>query len=357
MQQKYLFKELEELENRIKTSDTPPDLKERIYSMLQRLNRMAQMGNYSQDYEYISTYIDWVSNIPWTAKTEETLDIKKTKEILDSNHHGLEAVKERVLEYLSTRVLLKQKSDIPEYNEAFRKSPILCLVGLQGIGKTTMAKSIAEALNRKFMRISMGAIGSTLEIRGKNKAIPGSEPGQIIKTLIRIKTMNPVILLDELDKVSGESGLRADMMAVLLEILDPEQNTSFRDHYIDYPIDLSSILFIASANNTGTFSAALMDRLEIIRMPSYTDEEKKVIARDFLLPELIVSNGLTESQIEFDSDVWDNLIRPLGFDSGIRSLKKNLDSITRKVAREIVMDKKEKVIINSSNFKSYLPTY
>jgi ATP-dependent Lon protease len=169
--------------------------------------------------------------------------------------------------------------------------------------------------------------------------------------------MNPLILLDELDKVSGDTGLRADMMAILLEILDPEQNTSFRDHYVDYPIDLSSVLFIVSANNTGTFSAALMDRLEIIRMPSYTDEEKKVIARDYLLPRVIVETGLSSNQLVFEPEVWDLIIRPLGFDSGIRSLKKNLDAMARKAARKVVSKEVESVLITKDNFKDYLPSY
>lgn len=356
-EKKYVFKELDNLDNQVRESNAPSDLKDRVFAMLLRLNRMAEMGNYSQDYEYISSYINWVVSIPWNIVDEETLDIEKTKQVLDNHHYGLDKVKERVLEYISTRLLLTEKKDNPEYGDALKRSPILCMVGLQGVGKTTMARSIAESLNREFVRISMGALGSTLELRGRNKAVPGAEPGQIIKSLVRTKTTNPLILLDELDKVSGESGLRADMMAVLLEILDPEQNTSFRDHYIDYPIDLSGVMFIVSANNTGTFSAALMDRLEIIRMPSYTDEEKKVIARDYLLPKLIISNGLDSTKVEFTEDVWDDLIRPLGFDSGIRSLKKNLDGMTRKVAREIVMDKKDKVIINRDNFKSYLPAY
>ncbi|PIR43242.1 hypothetical protein COV24_03775 [candidate division WWE3 bacterium CG10_big_fil_rev_8_21_14_0_10_32_10] len=354
---KYLFKELEDLDSKVRNSKAPDDLKERIYSMLSRLNRMAKMGNYSQDYEYISSYINWVIETPWGIFAKETLDISKVKETLDKNHYGLESVKARVLEYLSTRVLLSDKVEDPDYAEALKRSPILCMVGLQGVGKTTMAKSIAKALNREFIRVSMGALGSTLELRGRNKAMPGAEPGQIIKSLVRVNSMNPLILLDELDKVSGETGLRADMMAVLLEILDPEQNTSFRDHYLDYPIDLSGVLFIVSANNTGTFSAALMDRLEIIRMPSYTDDEKKVIARDYLLPKIIVSTGLTKDQLEFSPDIWDFLIRPLGFDSGIRSLKKNLESMARKAAREIVMDGTKKVVINTENYKQYLPSY
>jgi ATP-dependent Lon protease len=358
MEEKYVFKELQDLDAKVRDSSLPSDLKERTFAMLSRLNRMAQMSNYSQDYEYISTYINWVTQIPWDKRSKEVLELNKTKEVLDSNHYGLESVKERVLEYLSTRVLLKERvKEDPSFEKQLKRAPVLCMVGLQGVGKTTMAKSVAEALNREFIRVSLGALGSTLELRGRNKSIPGAEPGQIIKSLVRTNVMNPVILLDELDKVSGETGLRSDMMAVFLELLDPEQNTNFRDHYIDYPIDLSEVLFIVSANNTGTFSAALMDRLEVIRMPSYSDDEKQKIARDYLLPKIINESGLKPEQFEVQDEVWGVFIRPLGFDSGIRSLKKNLESITRKAAKEIVADKKEKVIITPDNFKTYLPSY
>ncbi len=354
----YTFKELIELDNKVRGSNIPELLKDSIFNMLDRLNRMAKFGNYTQDFEYIQNYINWVINVPWGKFKKEELDITKAKNILDSNHYGLEQVKMRVLEYLSTRLLLKEKVKKDNiYQKALKKSPILCMVGLQGVGKTTMAKSIAKALGRPFVRISMGALGSTLELRGRNKAMPGAEPGQLIKSLIRVKNMNPVILLDELDKVSGETGLRSDMMAVLLEILDPEQNTLFRDHYIDYPIDLSPVMFIVSANSTGTFSAALMDRLEIIKMPSYTDEEKLVIARDYLLPKIIIQNGLEPNQIQFKKEVWPLLIRPLGFDSGIRSLKRILDSVARKAAYEIVTKRKNKIIITPENFKEYLPLF
>lgn len=358
MEQKYEFKELENLQKLVEDSKSPDELKTSVYAMLDRLNRMSKMGNYSQDYEYISSYIDWIVSVPWGKESTESLDIKATHKMLNDEHYGLSSVKERILEYIATRILLGRKAKVDKkYEAALKRSPILCLVGLQGVGKTTMARSVAKALNREFIRVSMGALGSTLELRGRNKAIPGAEPGQIIKSLIRTKVMNPVILLDELDKVSGESGLRSDMMAVLLEILDPEQNTSFRDHYIDYPLDLSSVMFIVSANNTGTFSAALMDRLEVIRMPSYTDEEKQTIARDYLLPKLLDASGLDENIFVVEDPVWGEFIRPLGFDSGIRSLKKNLDSVIRKAAKQLVTGEVEKVVITPENFKEYLPNY
>ena len=347
------FEEIQNLHKTVDKSQTPEELKETIKTMLKRLERMANVGVFSKEYDIISNYVNWVSLYPWQNYADETLDLNKVKEVLQKNHYGLELVKDRVLEYLAVRKLLMDKKDF----DAVKKSPVICMVGLQGIGKTTMAKSIAESLNRPFYRVSMGAIGSVLEIRGRDKSIDGAEPGQIIKAIIRTGVQNPIILLDELDKSSGESGLLADVMATMLEVLDPEQNTSFRDHFLDYPVDLSNVMFIVSANKTGTFSAALMDRLEIIRMPSYTDDEKQKIARDYLLPRVRQSTGLEEDQLEFTDEVWPSILRPLGFDSGIRSLQRMIENMARKAALEIVQGKSEKVVIDSSNFQKYLPQY
>ncbi|MBU1104413.1 AAA family ATPase [Patescibacteria group bacterium] len=349
MPEEYLFKELTTLKNRVEKSKMPSDLKSRIWEMLERLNRMAKLGSYSAEYEILSRYVDWATLIPWQETTQDNLDLKNAKKTLDTNHFGLDSVKERVLEYLAVRNLLTKKGLVETEH-----SPILCLVGLQGTGKTTMAESIATALGRKFIRISLGALGSTLELRGRSSTDPGAEPGQIIKALVRTGSFNPLILLDEMDKVSGEKGLRSDFMAVLLEILDPEQNNKFRDHYLDYPTNLSQILFVVSANNTGSFSAALMDRLEIITMPSYTDTEKERIARDFLLPKSIKQAGLDENQIKIDDILWPLIIKPLGYDSGIRSLKRLLDGMTRKIAKMVVEEKIVKVNITKENLKTYI---
>ena len=192
-------------------------------------------------------------------------------------------------------------------------------------------------------------------MRGKSKAFPEAEPGQVIKALIKTGVRNPVILLDEIDKASGEQGLRFDVMAILLEILDPKQNVEFRDHYLDYPIDLSDVLFICSANTTGTLSTALMDRMEIIKMPSYTDDEKIVIARDYLLPQIFEKSGLNPGELEVDPDLWPGIVRPFGYDSGIRSLGRTMEAICRKVAKEIVEGKSKKVLITAENLKYYLP--
>lgn len=345
--------EISRLRVMVDHSDTPEELKDRMYTMCTRMEKMSQTGVFSREYDILSNYIDWITQFPWTKYSEETLDLGVVKRVLDKNHFGMDVVKERIMQYLAVRKLLMDKKDF----KAVDRSPVLCMVGLQGIGKTTMSKSIAEALNRPFYRVSMGAIGSVLEIRGRDKALEGAEPGQIIKAIIRTGVRNPIILLDELDKASGQSGLLSDIMATMLEVLDPEQNTSFRDHYYDYPVDLSKVMFIVSANKIGTFSAALLDRLEIIRMGSYTDEEKMVIARDYLLPRVRATTGILEDQLEFHPEVWPLIIRPLGFDSGIRSLQRLLENMSRKVALEIVQGKAEKVYINPENYKIYLPQY
>ncbi|NMB91396.1 AAA family ATPase [candidate division WWE3 bacterium] len=347
----FLFEELKTLNKKVETTEgLPIDLKDRLNEMIERLERMANLGHYASEFDTLSRYIDTVASIPWTAETKDNLDLENAKQALEKNHYGMQYAKDRILEYLATLILLKKRG-----KEAISKSPILLLVGLQGVGKTTLAYSVAETLGRKFERIAMGGIGSTLELRGKSKAFPEAEPGQIVKALIKTGVKNPLILLDEIDKASGEQGLRMDIMAVLLEILDPKQNVAFRDHYIDYPVDLSNVLFICSANNTGTLSAALMDRMEIIKMPSYTDNEKLVIARDYLMPKILENSGLSLGELEIDPDLWPGIVRPFGYDSGIRSLSRTLESICRKVAKEIVEGKTKKVIINADNLKYYLP--
>ncbi|OGC70190.1 hypothetical protein A2415_00775 [candidate division WWE3 bacterium RIFOXYC1_FULL_39_7] len=350
-QQQFMFEELQTLSDKVnKTDGLPEDLKDRIIQMLQRLERMAKLGHYASEFDTLSRYIETILAVPWKNKTEDNLELENTKMMLDKYHHGMDYVKERVLEYMSTIILLKQRG-----KDALAKSPVLLFVGLQGVGKTTLAISMAEALGRKFVRIAMGGIGSSYELRGRSKAFPESEPGQIVKALIKTGVRNPLILLDEIEKASGEQGLRSDIMAILLEILDPSQNTAFRDHYIDYPIDLSDVLFVCSANNTGTISTALMDRMEMIKMPSYSDQEKLVIARDYLMPKILEKSGLREDELVIDPDLWPGIVRPFGYDSGIRSLGRTLESICRKVAKEIVEGKTKQVTLTAENLEYYLP--
>lgn len=356
----FIFDELDDLIKKIDTTDgLPEELAERLRRMVSRLDRMAKLGHYASEFDILSRYIETVTDIPWNKRTQDNLDLENARKVLESNHYGMNWVKDRVLEHLATLILVQRRKDelkkIETTTESFSQSPILLLVGLQGIGKTTLAASIAETLDRKFVRIALGGIGSALELRGKSKAYPEAEPGQIIKALIRSEVRNPLILLDEIDKASGEKGLREDIMAILLEILDPNQNNEFRDHYIDFPVDLSEVLFICSANTTGTISTALMDRMEVIKMPSYTDAEKLVIARDYILPKILVKNGLKPEEFEIDPNLWPGIVRPFGFDSGIRSLARTLEAVTRKAALEIVEGKAQKVAINESNLKHYLP--
>lgn len=349
--EKFEFAELDSLSQKVaKVQGMPVELKERLNKMLNRLNRMAQTGGYAEQFDNISRYIDTVSSIPWVAATKDQLNLEEAKKLLDKNHHGMETTKERILEYLATMQLMQRQGE-----DVIARSPILLFVGLQGIGKTTLAISIADAMGRKFVRIAMGAIGSVLELRGRSKVFPEAEPGQIIKALIKTQVKNPVILLDEIEKASGEAGLRADVMATLLEILDPAQNIEFRDHYVDFPVNLSDVMFICSANNLGTLSTALLDRMEVIKLSSYTDPEKIAIGRDYLFPKVIAKSGLQPEEIMIDPDLWPSIVRPFGFDSGIRSLNRTLDAICRKVAKEIVEKKSATVTINASNLKDYLP--
>lgn len=347
----FIFEELEDLQSKVDSAKSlPPELEDRVEKMLKRLNTMARMGNYSSQFDEISRYIEIVTQVPWKKETKDNLDLKNAGEVLKESHYGMQSVKDRVLEYLSTMILLEKKS-----GDSIKKSPVLLFVGLQGVGKTTMARSIATALGREFQRVAIGAIGSVTELRGRSKALSGAEPGQITKALIKTGVKNPVILLDEIEKASGEKGLQSDVMAALLEILDPEQNSEFRDHYVDFPIDLSNVMFVCSANNTGPISTALLDRMEIIKMPSYTDEEKSVIAKKYVFPEVLENSGLSAEQLQIDPDLWPKIVKPFGYDSGIRSITRTLEAISRKAAREIVEGRVEKILINDDNLKYYLP--
>lgn len=347
----YVFEELADLQRKIDSDeDLPQDLRDRLEKMIHRLNTMAKMGTYSSDFDVISTYINTVTAVPWNVRTKDKLDLSGTEELLHSTHYGMQTVKDRILEYLSTMIMIEKKG-----GDAIGKSPVILLVGLQGVGKTTVAMSIAQALERKFVRIAMGAIGSAAELRGRPKGTVGAEPGQIVKALMKTGVSNPVILLDEVEKASAQSGLLADIQATLLEILDPAQSNNFRDHYLDYPIDLSDVLFICSANNTGPLSAALMDRMEVIKMPSYSNEEKEVIARDYVFPKVLENSGLSAEELQIDPTLWPDVVRPFGFDSGIRSITRTLESVARKAAREIVEGRATSILITKENLKYYLP--
>jgi ATP-dependent Lon protease len=360
--------EIETLRQKINSVTLPEGLKNKAEGMILRLVRMTQQGNYSNEFEPVAEYINWIIQIPWGSYTSDNLDMQHAKEILDKHHFGLDPVKNRVLQHLAIMNLnVKSAQAAPDNSQddvssemsrlqgSSSHAPILCFVGIQGVGKTSMAKSIATALNRKFVRVSLGAMGSVTELRGRSRGEPDAEPGQIIKGLIRTGSMNPLILLDEIDKTSSATGLRADIMAALLEILDPEQNSTFMDKYLDFPVDLSKVMFITTANNLGGISAALLDRLEVIRFGSYTDAEKIMIAKNYLLPKVREATGITEAQLSFADDAWELVVRPLGFDAGVRQLERTLTELCRKVAMQIVQGLSTGVKITKENFRQYIP--
>jgi ATP-dependent Lon protease len=247
--------------------------------------------------------------------------------------------------------VLKLKKE--QGGEGGSRAPILCFVGLVGTGKTTIATSIAESMNRKFARIPFGGMGDPLDLRGQSRMHSESEPGKVIKALVAAQSFNPVILLDEIDRVT-EVG-RSSIMGVLVELLDPEQNHAFVDHYIDHPVDLSEVLFIATANNTHNIATAVMDRLEPIMMPSYTDNEKIVIAQKYMLPKLLSDAGIPEGAFVIAEEVWPQVVRPLGYDAGIRTLQRNIEGAVRKAAKLIVEGTNQRVVINAANVKEFLP--
>ncbi|MEO6728707.1 MAG: AAA family ATPase [Candidatus Dojkabacteria bacterium] len=360
--------EIEALKKKIEAStNMPQGLKDKANGMINRLVKMAQSGTYSQEFEPVSEYINWVTQLPFGKYEQENLDLVNAKSNLDKYNYGLETVKNRVMEYLAVIKLqnlqlkvvqgdvANLESDMAKLEGNSSHSPILCFVGIQGVGKTSMAKAMSIALNRKFMRISLGGLSSVTEIRGIVRGQLNAEPGQIIKALVRTQSMNPLVLLDEIEKVSTSGGTKADVMAALLEILDPEQNSTFMDKYLDYPIDLSKVMFICTANNLGGISAALLDRLEIIRFGSYTDNDKIMIAKNYLLPKVREATGITEAQLSFEDDAWPLIIRPLGFDAGVRQLERTLTELARKVALQIVQGLATGVRITAANFRQYIP--
>jgi ATP-dependent Lon protease len=338
---------IKELEEKIKIARLPVPLAEKLKEEISVLELSLKGENSFINFENFSNYVNYILSLPFYKETQDILDIAKAKEILDKNHYGLPSVKNVILEYLSSLILnINNQNNIAH-------APIICLTGLVGTGKTTLAYSIAESLGRKFERIPFGGMGDASDLRGKSRAGLDAEPGLIIKSLIHAQSKNTVILLDELDRITDTG--RKDIMGVLVELLDPEQNKAFVDHYIDYPFDMSKVLFIATANNTTNITTAVLDRLQIIQMPSYTDEEKTVIAQKYLFPKILEQTGLTGMQLIISENVWPTIIRPLGFDSGIRSLERAIEGVCRKAARMIVEGKVKTVNVTSENIKGFLP--
>ncbi len=380
------LREVQALEAKLSSTTLPERLKEEAMMSVLRLKRMFKLGGYSAEFETVSKYVDWITRIPWGVVSEDNFDIHRARQIMDESHHGMDTIKDLILDYIATMQLQSsggverlRKDIIPSQvqyqnnppqgmpnkpmgqevqmgvlRSSSANAPVFLFLGLQGVGKTSIAKSIAQSMGRKFSRISLGAIGDVRTLRGSPRYSPDAEPGQIIKALVRCGTMNPVILLDEIEKSSGNKGLLSDIMAVLLEILDPEQNSTFVDHYIDHPVDLSNVFFICTANNLGGLSAALLDRVEVIRFTSYSDQEKEVIGKEYILPRVLKNLNISPEYIKIEEEVWPLIIRPVGFDAGIRQLERNITTIVRSAARMIVEGKPLPIVINSSNLTDYV---
>lgn len=347
---KVLEQEIQDLKNKVVDVKLPDEIREKVNKEIVALERSVALGSYDEKYEMVSRYIDWVTKIPWYKETEDNLDVEFTKQIFEKHHYGMQEVKDRFLEYVSVLKLRKQQFAEQEF-----RAPILLLVGLVGTGKTTFAYSLAEAMKRQLVRIPFGGMGSAKELRGSTRLHIDSEPGRVIKGICEVGVRNPIFLLDEIDRVAKEAN--RDIMGVLVELLDPAQNHAFRDSYIDYPIDLSHAIFLATANNTVDIATAVMDRMEKISMPSYTDHEKIVIAQRYVLPSLLEKAGLKSEQFILKDEVWPAIVRPLGYDMGIRTLQRTLEGAVRKAARIIVEKGYNEVIINQDNRKIFLPQY
>lgn len=346
-----LQQEIQALRTQAQNQAIPNELRLKIEKDIVALERSVQMGTYDEKYEKVSRFIQLVTTFPWGKNSETNLDINAAKQVFEQHHFGLQEVKDRFLEYISVLKLLRDHQG----QDFDTKSPVLLLVGLVGTGKTTFAYSLAEALGRKIVRIPFGGMGSAKELRGQSRLYLESEPGKIVKGLVQAQVNNPVILLDEIDRVSEDA--RMDIMGVLVELLDPAQNHAFTDSYLDYPVDLSHVIFIATANNTTKIATAVLDRMEKISMPSYTDQEKVVIAKKYILPQLLQESGLRPEQLVIDEALWPQMVRPLGFDAGIRTLQRTLQGLVRKAARIVVEKGFSEIIVNPSNVKIFLPQY
>ncbi|MBO2532619.1 MAG: endopeptidase La [Thermoactinomycetaceae bacterium] len=330
--------EVEELRNQLKELDAPDYVKEKVEKEIDRLEKIPTT---SAEGGVIRTYVEWLLNLPWRKETVDDLDLKKAEQILDEDHYGLEKAKERVLEYLAVQKMVKRL-----------KGPILCFVGPPGVGKTSLARSIARALGRKFVRVSLGGVRDEAEIRGHRRTYVGALPGRIIQGMRTAGTVNPVFLLDEIDKMSMD--FRGDPSAALLEVLDPEQNNAFSDHYIEIPYDLSKVMFITTANAIHNIPRPLLDRMEVLYISGYTELEKEKIARQYLIPKQRKEHGLSEDQFRINTNAIRKIIREYTREAGVRNLERTIGTLCRKAVRELVSGKKKRTVITARNLSRYL---
>jgi len=331
-------RETDEYENKINKAKLPKDAKEKA---VYELNRLKSAGNYSAESGVIRAYLDWILDLPWNKFTKDNIDINKAREVFAAEHYGLEDVKERIIEYLAVKKISKTL-----------KGPIVCLVGPPGVGKTSIAKSVANALNRNFVRMSLGGVKDEAEIRGHRKTYVGAIPGRIIYAMKQAGSKNPLFLLDEIDKMSGD--FKGDPADALLEVLDSEQNATFRDHYLELDFDLSKVLFITTANKLDTIPRPLLDRMEIIEVSGYTSEEKFHIAKNHLIPKMLKEHNMDDSKINFSDSSINYIIENYTRESGVRNLERQIASVIRKAITEMVEKSKENVNVTTAHVKRYL---
>jgi ATP-dependent Lon protease len=346
--------EVEEFRKKIEAANLPEEPEKQARRELERL---ARLPTAAAEYGVIRTYLDWLVSLPWSKTTEDNLDLSNARKVLDEDHYGLEDVKERILEYLAIRKLKFERGDELESTtddviRRQREGVILCFVGPPGVGKTSLGQSIARATDREFVRLSLGGMHDEAEIRGHRRTYIGALPGRILQALRRVESRNPVFMLDEVDKMGRD--FRGDPASALLEVLDPEQNREFRDHYLEVPFDLSKVMFITTANWLDTIPGPLLDRMEVIRLSGYTDREKLMIARGYLIPRQIRENGLREEEVEFSDEALSTVIRSYTREAGVRNLEREIGRICRKVATRIAEGKSEHLKITPEIAREFL---